>query len=194
MIPMAYRLHLPTVVEFATIAHQGQVRKYSGEPYINHPLEVARIVSKCMGVTDEMIAAALLHDTVEDCDVTLEQITDHFGHEVARLVGWLTDVSRPEDGNRFVRKALDREHTGRGCCDAKTIKLADLISNTRSIVIDDPGFAKTYMAEKDLILHVIWQGNQQLFDCARSLVDEYIDTGTIDPNQFNQGGKHAFIL
>ena len=191
---MAYALHLPTVVEFATIAHMGQKRKYTGEDYINHPLEVSRIVSKCMGVTPEMIGAAILHDTVEDCNITIDQISCHFGHEVARLVGWLTDVSRPEDGNRKIRKALDREHIGRACCDAKTIKLADLISNTRSIVLADPGFAKTYMAEKDLLLDVIWQGNQHLFDCARSLVDEFYDTGTINPDQFGQGGKHAFIL
>ena len=97
---------------FATAAHAavGQVRKYTNEPYIVHPAEVVSIV-RSVPHTPEMLAAAWLHDTVEDTDVTMEVVRAEFGDAVAELVGWLTDVSRPEDGNRAVRKARDREHT-----------------------------------------------------------------------------------
>src|SRR5690606_11405266 len=92
---------------FATAAHHavGQVRKYTGEPYISHPAEVVSILSEVEGVTKRMIAAAWLHDVVEDTGVPLSVIREHFGDEVAGLVEGLTDVSRPEDGNRAARKA-----------------------------------------------------------------------------------------
>ena len=67
---------------------------------------------------------------------------------MAELVDDLTDVSKPQDGNRATRKELDRQHTAKASPDAKTIKLADLISNSRSIMKDDPNFAKVYMKEK----------------------------------------------
>lgn len=138
---------------FAAAAHSavGQVRKYTGEPYWVHPREVAAIV-EAAGGDDAQVAAAHLHDVVEDTDVTLEMIQDFFGADVANLVGWLTDVSVPTDGNRAERKAIDREHTGLAPKRAKMIKLADLISNTKSIVEHDAKFAKVYLEEKRLLL------------------------------------------
>src|SRR5688572_2066454 len=90
---------------FAERAHAaiGQRRKYTGEPYIVHPIAVAELV-RSVPHTPEMIAAALLHDVVEDTPVTLAQIEAEFGPVVADLVDWLTDVSRPADGKRQVRK------------------------------------------------------------------------------------------
>jgi len=58
-------------------------------------------------VTVEQEAAALLHDVVEDTEVTIEQVEETFGHKIAELVGWLTDVSKPSDGKRAVRKEID---------------------------------------------------------------------------------------
>ena len=81
-------------LQFATAAHEGQVRKYTGEPYINHPVEVMRIV-KTVSDDPAMHAAALLHDVVEDTDVTIEDIVREFGDDVAQLVDDLTDVSKP---------------------------------------------------------------------------------------------------
>ena len=156
-----------TVVErarvFATAAHAavGQVRKYTFEPYIVHPAEVASIVMS-HGGTDAMVAAAWLHDVVEDTGVTIETIRAELGTEVAELVGWLTDVSKPEDGNRARRKAMDREHTAAAPSEAQTIKLADLISNSRSIMAHDPAFAKTYLEEKRLLLAVMHRGDAGL--------------------------------
>ncbi len=158
---------------FATAAHAavGQVRKYTFEPYIVHPAEVAAIVAT-VPHTEAMLAAAWLHDTVEDTGVTIETIRTEFGAEVAELVGWLTDVSRPEHGNRAHRKALDRAHTAAAPAAAQTVKLADLIANTRSIMAHDETFAKTYLEEKRLLLAVMNKGDPTLMAKARRHVGE----------------------
>ena len=157
---------------FATAAHAAvaQLRKYTNEPYIVHPAEVFSIVSTVDGATDEMLAAAWLHDVVEDTGVTIEVIKQMFGEEVAELVGWLTDVSRPEQGNRATRKAIDRAHTAMAPAEAQTIKLADLISNCTSIVEHDATFAKTYLEEKRLLLEVLTKGDRSLWERAHNIV------------------------
>ena len=158
--------------EFATKAHEGQHRKYTGEPYIAHPEAVAELV-RTVPHSDHMLAAAWLHDTVEDTDTMLLEILEVFGSDVAVLVEGLTDISRPSDGNRAVRKAIDREHTSRAVWAAKTIKLADLIDNSRSITAHDPQFAKVYMKEKALLLDVLTEGDQKLLGIARGIVDSH---------------------
>ena len=157
---------------FATKAHADQRRKYTGEDYIHHPAAVAELV-RSVPHTDEMVAAAWLHDVVEDTPVTLDKIRDEFGDTVADLVGDLTDVSKPSDGNRAARKAIDRHHTELASPQAKTIKLADLIDNTRSIVQYDPDFAKVYLAEKALLLEVLREGDATLFGIAQGIITDY---------------------
>ncbi len=150
---------------FAAKAHKdiGQVRKYTGEPYIVHPAEVAKLVST---VTDdhEMIAAAWLHDTVEDTPTTLAHIELEFGWRVARLVSDLTDVAVPSDGNRAARNEINRKHTATISPDAQSIKLCDLYSNTRSIVEHDRNFAIVYLKEKELVLQHLTQGHPTLYN------------------------------
>lgn len=148
-----------------------QRRKYTNEPYIVHPATVALIV-KSVPHTGEMVAAAWLHDVVEDTPATTEEVRGMFGNEIASLVEMLTDVSRPEDGNRVKRKAIDRAHTAKASPEAKTIKLADLIDNTRSIVARDPKFARVYLAEKALLLEVLRDGNAMLWEQAHALMVE----------------------
>ena len=157
---------------YAMAAHAavGQKRKYTGEPYIVHPAEVAKIVADVPGSTPEMVAAAWLHDVVEDTGCTFTDIHMNFGIDIATLVGWLTDVSKPEDGNRAVRKAIDREHSAAAPAEAQTVKLADLISNSRSIVQHDPAFAKTYLEEKRLMLEVMTKGDPTLMAEARKYI------------------------
>lgn len=157
---------------FATAAHAAaaQLRKYTNEPYIVHPAEVASIIESIEGSTVAMIAAAWLHDVVEDTGVTIEIIKAEFGEEIAELVGWLTDVSRPEQGNRATRKAIDRAHTAMASAEAQTIKLADLISNCTSIVEHDADFARTYLEEKRLLLEVLTKGDKELFERAKAIV------------------------
>lgn len=158
---------------FATAAHSAvkQTRKYTGEPYILHPAEVVGIVSS-IDHTQEMLAAAWLHDVVEDTGITIETIHAEFGEKVAELVDWLSDVSKPEDGNRKTRKAIDRDHTAMAPSEAQTIKLADLISNTKSITEHDPKFAVTYLEEKKLLLEVLTKGDSKLMAIAKGLVDK----------------------
>jgi len=156
---------------FATAAHAAvkQVRKYTFEPYIVHPTEVAGIVAS-VPHTDEMLAAAWLHDTVEDTGVSIVDIHVEFGHQVAELVGWLTDVSTPEHGNRAVRKALDRDHIACAPAAAQTVKLADLIANSGSIMAHDPEFAQVYLAEKRMLLQILTRGDAILMARARSII------------------------
>jgi (p)ppGpp synthase/HD superfamily hydrolase len=156
---------------FATEMHAGQVRKYTFAPYITHCRAVAGLV-RTVPHTPEMLAAAWLHDTVEDCGVTLACIQGLFGKTVARYVEQLTDVSRPADGNREARKALDRAHLAGADAQVKTIKLADLIDNSRSIVAYDEGFARVYIREKALLLEVLREGDQTLWAQAREIVVE----------------------
>lgn len=154
---------------FALAAHSAvkQVRKYTGEPYINHPAHVVQILQAHGVHQEEMLAAAWLHDVVEDTGVEIRDIEREFGRCVADLVAGLTDVSVPEDGNRAVRKAIDRAHTAVQSPACQNIKLADLISNTTSIRQYDPGFAKTYLIEKRLLLAVMsGDVHQGLFNTA----------------------------
>jgi (p)ppGpp synthase/HD superfamily hydrolase len=144
-------------------------RKYTNEPYMTHPAEVAEIL-RTVPHTEEMLAAALLHDTVEDTGTPIEEIYVAFGPIVTNLVSWLTDVSQPWEGNRAARKAIDREHSARAPAEAQTIKLCDLISNSRSILAYDPKFAAVYLEEKRLLLEVMTKGDPTLYSFAKSIV------------------------
>ena len=157
---------------FATSAHAatGQIRKYTFEPYIVHPAEVAGLVEQ---YTNDacLISAAWLHDVLEDTKVTEELLRQEFGDYITNIVVWLTDVSIPSDGNRAVRKAIDLEHTRLSTPYAKTVKLADIISNVKSIKVHDPEFSKVYLMEKRAQLAVLTEGNQELYAIAKSLLD-----------------------
>lgn len=154
---------------FAIEVHDEQKRKYTGEPYVMHLVEVAITVAT---VTDdtEIIAAALLHDTIEDTPISYTDLLV-FGTRVAELVLEVTDVSKPEDGNRAKRKTLDLVHLVHASADAQTIKLADLISNTKSIAIHDKNFAKVYLKEKENLFAVLIRGDQRLMDVAKMTLD-----------------------
>ncbi len=157
--------------DFARKAHQDQKRKYTGEPYFIHCKEIVTILQRYVeNVTEDMICAAYLHDTIEDTTVTYEDILRTFGKEVADLVLELTDTSKPEDGNRAVRKEIDRQRLAKASPAAQTIKLADLISNSRSIIDRDPDFAKIYLAEKDRLLEVLTSGDKLLMRMATDIL------------------------
>ena len=86
----------------AITAHGNQRRKYTGAPYVVHPIHVSKIVETVVH-TPEMVAAALLHDVVEDTNVTLKQIESQFGSVVAEYVHYCTNVSEKKDGNQIGR-------------------------------------------------------------------------------------------
>jgi GTP diphosphokinase / guanosine-3',5'-bis(diphosphate) 3'-diphosphatase len=122
---------------FAAEKHASQRRKgEAGEPYINHLLEVARLAA--MGVSEpdpNLIIAALLHDTIEDAGVTKDELVQRFGEDVAELVIEVTDdKSLP----KAERKRLQVEHAAQKSVRAQIIKLADKISNLRSILSSPP--------------------------------------------------------
>jgi len=162
--------------EFAFAAHNAidQHRKFTGEPYVVHIERVAKLVASV--VHDErMIAAAYLHDTVEDTTVTFDDIAEHFGADVAYIVIYLTSVSRPKDGNRATRKEVDRRHIARGDARVHTVKLADLIDNVGAIAAADAKFAAVYMEEKRLLLPVLADGHPVLFEEATRLIKQWFD-------------------
>lgn len=156
---------------FARNAHTGQVRKYTSEPYIVHPVEVMSIVQS-VPHTEDMLCAALLHDVVEDCGVLLTEIFNVFGPSICYMVNDLSDASKPEDGNRKQRKKIDRDWISQACNSSKTIKLADLISNGKSICEHDKDFAKVYIKEKELLLEVLKEGDQTLWNQANEIVQK----------------------
>lgn len=162
---------LSVALGFATEWHEGQKRKYTGEPYINHPIEVMNIV-KSVPHTEEMLITALCHDLIEDCGVEYCELADIFGEEVALLVHWLSDRSKPDDGNRARRKEIDRIWISVADPQAKTIKLADLISNSKSIFEHDKDFAKVYIKEKELLLEVLTEGDATLYAQAKGIVEK----------------------
>ncbi len=160
-------------IRFATQAHEriDHRRKYSGQPYTDHLKQVAEIVGT---VTDdqEMIAAAWLHDVVEDTPATIDDIEREFGLSVARLVHSLTDISKPSDGNRAERKAIDRAHLANACHRAQTIKLADLIDNCQDITHHDPRFATLFLKEMDALLEVLDKADPTLMRRARKTLSK----------------------
>jgi (p)ppGpp synthase/HD superfamily hydrolase len=158
----------------ATFAHTGQVRKYTGEPYIVHPARVAALVASVTN-DNNVIAAAWLHDVVEDTTITLEELRQYFNDEVCRLVSEVTNVTTLADGNRATRKALERKHLATASPDAQTIKLVDILDNVGSIFINDPGFAKIYLAEKRAVLDILTAGDANLWSLASGLVDNYLE-------------------
>lgn len=119
-------------IVFATKAHEGQFRKATKIPYILHPMECAVIISG-MTTDEEMIAAALLHDTVEDCDVTIEDIRREFGSRVAQFVARESE-DKSKSWQERKQATIDQlsSHTKEECM----LVLADKLSNIRSIARD----------------------------------------------------------
>jgi guanosine-3',5'-bis(diphosphate) 3'-pyrophosphohydrolase len=157
---------------FAEAAHAavGQVRKYTGEPYIVHPRAVARLVQS-VEHTEEMVAAALLHDVLEDTQVPLSLLRETFGTNIASMVSDLTDqFSNPLIGNRAFRKKMEAERLGQCSTAVQTIKVADMIDNTQSIVAHDPGFAKVYLSEKAYLLTCLKQADRFLVDQTKDMI------------------------
>ena len=118
--------------QFAIEAHRGVERRGKGFPYIIHPMEAASIVANITN-DPEMLAAAILHDTVEDTDVTIEQIEELFGPRVARLVH--ADTAKKGASWRG-RREIQIERFRQADRDSQIVALGDKLSNLRAIAID----------------------------------------------------------
>jgi (p)ppGpp synthase/HD superfamily hydrolase len=178
---------------FAHEAHDsvGQVRKYSGEPYWVHTDEVADIVAS-VGGTPTQIAIAHLHDVLEDVGAFyspddpkwgpeghpygFDSIARHFGRPVALGVLHLTDMfthSIHPHLNRETRRRIESYRLSMIPPDIQTIKVADMISNTKDIVKADPNFAKIYMEEKSRLLPLLKFADPKLLEIANRFLDRY---------------------
>jgi (p)ppGpp synthase/HD superfamily hydrolase len=156
---------LDKAILFSKLAHEaiGQKRKYTGEPYFNHPLRVMKLVASVLPDDEDAQIVALLHDVVEDTHISLTLIRDEFGTRVERGVFALTDTPTVEGGpNRKERKKLDRERLSKAEGWIQTVKVADMIDNTSSIAEHDPNFWKVYKEEKRLLLDVLTEADSGL--------------------------------
>jgi guanosine-3',5'-bis(diphosphate) 3'-pyrophosphohydrolase len=144
-----------SAAHYAAEKHASQKRKgQAAEPYINHLIEVAHLVSTATPEQDTVIAA-LLHDVIEDAGVTKEELARRFGSDVANLVAEVTDdKSLP----KAERKRLQVENAPKKSVRAQTIKLADKISNLRAMLSSPP-------ADWSL------QRKHEYFDWAKRVVD-----------------------
>lgn len=142
---------------FAEHAHAGQARRYTGEPFVAHPIRVATAVA-LLTEDAEIIAAAYLHDVLEDTAVTHAKLGEMFGARVAAIVAELTSVythERYPQLNRARRKALERQRLASASDAARLIKRPDVLDNLRSIEQHDPAFAPTYRAEAEALLDLL---------------------------------------
>jgi len=134
---MNITLELLDAVEFASLAHQGQVRGGRGVPYVNHPIDVARRLINAGFDDRDTLIAAVLHDVVEDTHIKLTEVSDKFGRRVAELVNHVTlppEARKDRElKQRFqLRKMIDMDLHG------QAIKIADKTSNVHDLYADPP--------------------------------------------------------
>ena len=137
------------VREFALAKHGEQTRKHSGQPYIEHLDNVAGILTEHGHDDPQILAAALLHDTIEKTDTTIEELIEHFGEAITQLVFWLTDNNK---GSRKANILQSAWRLSRAPWNAKLIKLADIIDNGMDIRQHNPSFGPLFLEEKRSIL------------------------------------------
>ena len=150
--------------DYAADKHRGQSRKDANNtPYINHPIALANLLTNHAGITDtNIIVAALLHDTVEDTDATVDDIEEIFGITIRNIVMEVTDdKSLPS----AARKQLQIKHAATLSYEAKLVKLADKISNLQDILKNPP---------------VKWslERKREYFDWAKAVIDQLRGTNT----------------
>lgn len=156
----------------AARAHHGQLRKYTGVPYFDHLAEVAGIAAAAGHLpfgaigTDTVTCVAFLHDILEDTTYPYDELHDTFGQVIAGGVWWLSDINMT--GNRAQRKAQSCERLAAAPGWVQTIKLADLMSNTASIVHHDPAFARVYIPEKLALLDALKDADRDLHTIVRA--------------------------
>lgn len=176
---------LELIRDFAALAHEGQQRRYTPDPYIIHP---EKVMKTCAQVTSEdcVLYAALLHDVIEDTAVTKEQLQtflySHLDPGTAdctlQVVIELTDVYTKENyrrWNREKRKEKEAERLGKTSSFAQTIKCADIIDNCKNITEYNPEFAPTYLKECSDILDQMKNADPVLYKVAREVIEEEVE-------------------
>ncbi|MCK4997367.1 HD domain-containing protein [Candidatus Pacearchaeota archaeon] len=157
--------------EFAIKKHKGQTRK-DGSPYVNHPIRVADIVSKFKKShkIDDLVAAAYLHDTLEETDTGVYELSENFGYLVALLVVELTtdkfSCSKVGKTAYLAHKLSSENALGNW---ALVIKLADRLDNVSDLITMDIKFAKKYKKETEEILKVV-EEKRELTEVHKKLI------------------------
>jgi guanosine-3',5'-bis(diphosphate) 3'-pyrophosphohydrolase len=143
---------------FAAHKHRHQRRKDAeASPYINHPIALAEVLAREGGVADvDVLAAALLHDTIEDTQTTPEELEKEFGRHIASIVLEVTDNKMLK---KHIRKKMQVEHAARASREAKLVKLADKICNLRDVAARPP--AKWDLARR-----------REYFEWAKRVIDK----------------------
>lgn len=139
----------------AVRAHEGQKRKYNGFPYITHPARVAGRVGILPGATEEMVAAAYLHDVLEDTTVTREEIEAATNAQVGFYVDCMTNKSKGTGLPRAERKAMDRRHLSEVPDEVKLIKAIDRMDNLMEMREAPVDFKRLYAEESLLLCDVL---------------------------------------
>lgn len=150
----------------AKMAHKGQMR-LQGEPYFTHPERLAHSAIT-FGFPDQVVAACYLHDVIEDCDVTYDDLITLLSDApltvpTADLVLEVTNVAIPSDGNRATRMTINRAHLEKSSPWGATIKCLDIADNLSS-PFDDEHWARKYFKEKDLELRILKHADKQAWD------------------------------
>jgi len=152
---------------FAEFSHLGQTRKYTGEPYFVHPQRVAKTGFK-MGLPPYIIAALYLHDVIEDCKVTKEDIvflfpSKEFGERVAAIVDGLTNKSKKvPNTTRKQRKAMDHDRLSKEKKEIKVCKLLDRLDNISDMELCKEDFRFMYARETLDLLKAVGDGDEEL--------------------------------
>lgn len=175
---------LNRIQEFARLAHDDQKRKFEDEPYITH---LVRVKNLCAAYIKEpsVLAAALLHDILEDTAVTAGQIGDilrpllgeHRTKHALDLVIELTDVYTKKNyphWNRRKRKNMEATRLGKVSAEAQTIKYADILDNSITILNADDDFASVYLCEAKDLLKEMKKGHHGLRERAMQIVEKGI--------------------
>lgn len=158
---------------FAHKAHATQTRKRSLTPYIEHPRRVADAVTGLSYSTPEMVAAAWLHDVVEDTPITLAFIEARFGRKVAEYVGWLTNRFTKEafpELNRAQRKHLEAVRLSYAPREVKVIKMFDRIDNLTDK--PDKSLMAVYLDESMELYYALRDAHPEVAGLLRSLIEQ----------------------
>jgi len=161
--------------DLAAEAHAGQTRGHGLEdvPYLEHPRAIAARVAALEGSTPAMVAAAWLHDTIEDTPTTAAEIAERVSPEVAEIVGWLTDKYTKEahpDLNRKARKERERQRLAGAPVEARTLKLLDRLSNLVDMRGATAGFQRLYADESEALLGALAGTHAELEDEMRGAI------------------------
>ena len=181
---------LEEAIIYATVLHQGKIRKFSGSPYILHPIEVAQILST-MTADGEIITAGILHDVVERTDASIAEIEKRFGKRVAALVECDSEIAYAgeESGDAWRRRKEESLLSLKNSQDigVQMLWLADTLSNMRSIV-------GVYSEQGDAVWEVLHQSDPELQHWYYRSVAELVELQLNKTAAFKELVKHINFI